>query len=179
MNDRDHFAAAALTALLAAGEDCVDPYMASMCERAYEWADAMLREREESNADSRANATNHDPEPAGKAQSCEVNLPQAASELGNPVRQLTQDGTGNTQEPVAWVAFAADGSGSSVYSLFEQARAAACEWNWCIAPLYRSPTLTDEEREAVNSAAHAYEDHDDLELEEIAATLRKLLKRLA
>ena len=40
--------------------------------------------------------TNLDAEPAARAKSCEVNLPQAASELGNPVRQLTQDGTGNT-----------------------------------------------------------------------------------
>jgi len=42
-------------------------------------------------------ATNHDAAPAARAKSCEVNLLQAASELGNPVRQLTQDGTGNKQ----------------------------------------------------------------------------------
>jgi hypothetical protein len=40
-------------------------------------------------------------------------------------------------------------------------------------------TLTDAERKAVDSAAHAYADHDDPELEEIAATLRGLLERLS
>jgi hypothetical protein len=128
MTDRDHFAAAALTALLASGEDCVDPYMASMCERAYEWADAMLRERER---------TNLDPEPAGKAAEPESSVP-----LGSVC------GTGNTQKPVAWRAYASDGS-EAVYSLYEQARAAADEWKWSVEPLYRSATLTDEEREAI------------------------------
>jgi hypothetical protein len=79
-------------------------------------------------------------------------------------------------EPVAWLAFAADGSESSaVYMTDGEARAAADEWNWCIAPLYRSPTLTHAEREAVEIAveyvgsAYAVEHH--------AQTLRGLLER--
>jgi hypothetical protein len=55
-------------------------------------------------------------------------------------------------DPVAWRVFDTDGS-EAVYSLEEQARAAAYEMNWSIEPLYRSPTLTDEEREAIETAA--------------------------
>jgi len=58
-----------------------------------------------------------------------------------------------TSEPVAWLAFAADGSeDADVYMTPGEARHAADEWNWCIAPLYRSPTLTDAEREALEWA---------------------------
>jgi len=65
--------------------------------------------------------------------------------------------TDNTQEPaepspasagshpVAWRVYADDGS-EIVHLFYEQARAAADEWNWSVEPLYRQPTLTDEER---------------------------------
>ena len=46
MTDRDIFAAAALTGLLADDGDRVDHAMPDFTARAYEWADAMLRERE-------------------------------------------------------------------------------------------------------------------------------------
>jgi len=45
MTDRDAFAAAALTGLLADGSDRIDYFMADFTRRAYEWADAMLLER--------------------------------------------------------------------------------------------------------------------------------------
>jgi hypothetical protein len=62
----------------------------------------------------------------------------------------------SNKDPVAWIAFATDGSEiSSVYSLYEQARAAADEWNWDVAPLYAGLTLTDEEREAVKFYSEA------------------------
>ena len=41
-------------------------------------------------------------------------------------------------EPVAWLAYADHGS-EAVYSLYEQARAAADEWHWTVEPLYRTP----------------------------------------
>jgi hypothetical protein len=64
----------------------------------------------------------------------------------------------SNNDPVAWVAFATDGSESSaVYSLYEQARAAADEWNWDVAPLYAGPTLTDEERKALVAAIRLLE----------------------
>ena len=54
-------------------------------------------------------------------------------------------GTGNKQEPVAWLAFATDGSESSaVYMVQEQAQAAADEWGWSIAPLYCKTQGADE-----------------------------------
>jgi hypothetical protein len=43
----------------------------------------------------------------------------------------------DSPKPVAWVAFATDGSESSaVYMMQEQAQSAADEWGWSIAPLY-------------------------------------------
>jgi len=45
MNDRDTFAAAALTGLLADDGDRLDHAMSEFTRRAYEWADAMLIER--------------------------------------------------------------------------------------------------------------------------------------
>jgi len=45
MTDRDTFAAAALTGLLADDGDRIDSAMTDFTRRSYEWADAMLRER--------------------------------------------------------------------------------------------------------------------------------------
>lgn len=45
MNDRDTFAAAALTGLLADDGDRIDHAMTDFTRRSYEWADAMLLER--------------------------------------------------------------------------------------------------------------------------------------
>jgi len=50
--------------------------------------------------------------------------------------------------PVAWRVYADDGS-ETVRMFYEQARAAADEWNWSVEPLFRQPTLTDEEREVL------------------------------
>ena len=50
MTDRDTFAAAALAGLLADDGDRIDHAMTDFTRRAYEWADAMLREREEKSA---------------------------------------------------------------------------------------------------------------------------------
>jgi hypothetical protein len=65
-------------------------------------------------------------------------------------------------DPVAWRAYASDGS-EAVYSLYSQARAAADEWNWSVEPLYRTPqphatpgecTLTAPERAAIMRAMY-------------------------
>ncbi len=76
-------------------------------------------------------------------------------------------------QPVAWRIYADDGS-ETVFLCYELARAAADEWNWSVQPLYRSPTLTDAEREAIEVAAAAYADDHG---ERFAATLRALLER--
>lgn len=60
------------------------------------------------------------------------------------------------QEPAAWLAFATDGSESSaVYATESQARAAADEWNWDVAPLYARPMLADADRDALRGIAEA------------------------
>jgi hypothetical protein len=83
--------------------------------------------------------------------------------------------SGGTVAPAAWLAVAADGSESSaVYLLKEHAEAAAREWGWFAVPLYRSPTLTDEEREAVEYFAN----FQWTMLKPYSATLRSLLERL-
>jgi len=117
-------------------------------------------------------ATNHDVAPAAIAVSDEDRTDKADT-------SHRDDGTGDTQGPVAWVAFATDGSESSAfYMMQEQSKAAADDWGWGIAPLYRSPTLTDAEREAVCEAVASYEFDDyDEECVAIAATLRGLLDR--
>jgi hypothetical protein len=84
-----------------------------------------------------------------------------------------------TVAPAAWLAVAADGSESSaVYMLKEQADAAAREWGWFVVPLYRSPTLTDEEREVVEIAA-AYMSATGCRNTNVQATLHSLLARLS
>jgi hypothetical protein len=85
--------------------------------------------------------------------------------------------------PAAWLAVAADGSESSaVYMLKEQADAAAREWGWFVVPLYRSPTLADEEREAMEKAVAEFaalaDEHESSADSRIADTLRSLLARL-
>lgn len=107
--------------------------------------------------------TNHDAVPAAKAEELESSVPLGSGSA-----------LANTSEPVAWVAFATDGSESSaVYSMREQAQAAADEWGWSFAPLYARLPLTDEERAALHWFAHyGLPEHR-------AATLRSLLARLA
>ena len=155
MTDRDHFAAAALTGLLANEGD--GPVLSQQCEYAYRIADAMLRERERT-----ATSTNHDAAPAARA--------------GTP-------GTGDTREPVAWgVCWSHDVLDCEfVYEHRDNAKAVADERNGSIAPLYRQPqpTLTDAEREAICRASQYLSQNDVFEgMAEDAATLRGLLERL-
>lgn len=81
-------------------------------------------------------------------------------------------------EPVAWLAFATDGSESSTVTLLrEHAEAAARDWGWSVEPLFAA--LTDEERKAVDAAAHAVAQlYVGPEGVALSATLRGLLERL-
>ena len=89
----------------------------------------------------------------------------------------------DNRNPAAWLAVAADGSESSaVYALKEQADAAAQEWDWMVVPLYRQPqpTLTAEEREAIEWAAEmipAMAHPSSCSAHIHAAALRALLER--
>lgn len=120
--------------------------------------------------------TNHDAAPAARANAESVApQPTAGDRSGNPT---SHSGTGNTQEPVAW-ALQHENGDLRIGLYFEPDRAYeyahAC--GDTVVPLYRhpQPTLTDEEREAVEVAAVAYAaDHG----ERFAAILRKLLERL-
>jgi hypothetical protein len=103
-------------------------------------------------------------------------------------------------QPVAWVAFADDGSESGVTALNREAvEEVAAKLGWHVAPLYRSPecpyvtgtvtryctltplTLTDAERVAVEDALEANESESKVFGCEVAtkfaATLRGLLER--
>lgn len=170
MTDRDYFAAAALTRGMGVlGYEQI----AKSC---YEMADAMLRERERHHIPDAGemveNTTNHDAVPAARAEEPESSVPRGSgSALAN-----------TPAEPVAWVAFATDGSESSaVYSMREQAQAAANDWGWSFAPLYARLPLTDEEREAIEWSINdqiegGHQNHPTVK--EVIVTLRTLLERM-
>jgi hypothetical protein len=154
---RDTFAAAALTGWLASQQTVISE--AEMATRAYRYADAMLRERERHHIPDAGNmvenTTNHDAVPEAR---------DGGSTLGNPVPPATV--TGNTHKPVAWARCYPNGGPMSVFLDRPPADA---------EPLYRSPTLTDAEREAIERAAFV---SDQAGLEKSAATLRNLLERM-
>jgi hypothetical protein len=165
MNDRDYFAAAALIRGMGV-LGCEQ--IAKAC---YEMADAMLSERERHHIPDVGkmveNTTNHDAVPAARAEEPESSVPLGSGSA-----------LANTSEPVAWVAFATDGSDSSaVYSMREQAQAAADDWGWSFAPLYARLPLTDEDLEALEWFEEVRKPLNSFDDGEYVATLRKLLER--
>jgi hypothetical protein len=98
---------------------------------------------------------------------------------------------GSHREPVAWAVVLADGQRIyDVYGIEEEAKAIdeAVTGNHGIIPLYRSPTLTDEELEAIANGASSLEAEAMREglsidatayMRKHAATLRGLLARLS
>ena len=89
--------------------------------------------------------------------------------------------TPDIEDPMAWLAFATDGSESSaVYMTDGEAQAAADAWGWQVMPLYLAARLTDAEREAIESAIWDYEQNaDDEDCARLVATLRGLLERMS
>ena len=79
----------------------------------------------------------------------------------------------DNQNPVAWHVTGDDYEYATL--LEEHARAVVEEEGGKVAPLYRSPTLTDAEREALGRAEFLCAQAG---LEKSAATLRGLLERL-
>jgi hypothetical protein len=80
-------------------------------------------------------------------------------------------------EPIAWAVMLPDGDRIyDVYAIEEEAKAIDefVTGNHGIVPIYRSPTLTDAEREAIDWAAYAAEKWYE---HTAAATLRGLLER--
>jgi hypothetical protein len=78
------------------------------------------------------------------------------------------------QEPVAWAVMFPNGKGVDAAYEYEDDALMAASDDQEIVPLYRQPhpTLTDEEREAVEGAIKWYDNC------RAAATLRSLLERL-
>jgi hypothetical protein len=112
--------------------------------------------------------TNHDAVPAAKAEEPESSVPLGSGSA-----------LANTSEPVAWVAFATDGSESSaVYSMQEQAQAAADEWGWSFAPLYAHLPLTNKELAALEWFEEVRKPLNSFNDGEYVATLRSLLERM-
>lgn len=124
--------------------------------------------------------TNHDAVPAAKAQSCEKSRPQAVSELGNPVRHSTQDGTGNTPEPVAWAVRKKNppvGESPVLCWCESDMRSVENSLPDCtVIPLYHQqpPSLTQEERSALQAVVSG---SGVLKWQEIEAVVLSLLER--
>ena len=131
---RDHFAAAALTGLLVNANSDIDEETmdtpSDIAYTAYAMADAMLRERANHIADAGKmveTPTNHDAAPAAKAAPSESSVP-----LGKG------HGTGDTQEPAAWIV-RTDHFQCGVAEHYETAVRWAEKAAGYIVPLYRQP----------------------------------------
>jgi hypothetical protein len=159
MNDRDKFAAAALTGWLAASQQTVLSASA-MASHAYEFADAMLA--------ARGTTTDHDAAPAATASGRDSSA---------------EAGTGDAraaQEPVAWALLDLK-EFRHFYRALADARKVALKHGWAVVHLYAAPpapgvTLTDAEREVLRVVR---DDFADDGLDALAATLRGLLARTA
>ena len=187
ISERDHFAAAALTGLLARGLLQSNLLAAD----AYKVADAMLCERCRGGGDcpGQDNAPTHGAAPAARADLPDERPPHAVSANGGTPSAASRDGngTGDTQEPAAWAVLRVGGGWVSILANKVQAETSRASFdkmeNWVheVVPLYRRPhpTLTDAEREAIYRASQYLSQNDVFEgMAEDAATLRGLLERL-
>jgi hypothetical protein len=84
-------------------------------------------------------------------------------------------------EPIAWAVMLPDGDRIyDVYAIEEEAKAIdeAVTGNHGVVPLYRQPTLTDEERAAIGLARSVFEDYKMSRLHSAAdEVLERLLER--
>jgi hypothetical protein len=168
MNDRDKFAAAALTGLLArVGDDSVPPDR--LAESAFAWADSMLAARGTTDLDAAPAATASVAENQAVGRRAETSAGEA--------------GTGDTraaQEPVAWAAYERESDAEPIVLCFKEIRARDEVRGVAgsrVVPLYAAPpaagpTLTDAERELLGALAVELPDGD-------SSTLRGLLARAA
>jgi hypothetical protein len=134
MTDRDHFAAAALAGLLANPKDN-DSTADTIRFWAWNWADAMLREREQTGSRPTIDGipvppdpTNHDAAPAARAQLPTGGHASGGSDsVGNDKAEpLASLGTGDTEEPVAFAVM----SGGRAYDIYDTCgeAEAICRW---------------------------------------------------
>ena len=174
---RDHFAAAALTGLLSN----VQRYQNEpLTRQAFEIADFMLRERGNQPGKPDSSPVT---EPMPKEKRAEVSdgwrddirQPDAADRAA---AAACDEAWGITAEPVAWIV-RTDHFQCGVAEHYETAVRWAEKAAGHIVPLYRAPTLTDDERAAIAFALDAYAlINTNNDCRRIAATLRGLLERL-
>ncbi len=96
----------------------------------------------------------------------------------NETNERSVGSRGSHREAVAWAVMLADGDRIyDVYAIEEEAKAIdeAVTGNHGVVRLYRSPTLTDEEREAISAAACICEDAGRTD---IAVIINTALERL-
>jgi hypothetical protein len=185
MTDRDAFAAAALTGLVAGRYDAT----ATVASRAYNLADAMLRERERTNHDAvpEARAEYELKEPNGSSTGEPGGEPESTVRTGNTPQPRNGSLSGCEtvqQEPVAFAVVCKEMTGIDVYDdAYDAAEYATVlnrkGWTANVVRLVpqASPTLTDAERGAIEwclemATIHATDCDDEL------ASLRSLLERL-
>lgn len=171
---RDRFAAAALTGLIHSQDLQAGPLRRELaCTMAYRWADAMLRERAK---------TNHDAAPAARARTNAAGISRQGTGETPVTENMPKEKRAevSVSEPVAWaVCCPGDGDWSPCFfhEPHAQRHASAIFGSKNIVPLYRSPTLTDAEREAVEQAIDAANGMGQAEPWTVR-TLRGLLERL-
>lgn len=183
MNDRDHFAAAALAGLLAAPTD-KDRSMDYWARLSYEAADAMLRGRErvaetpvpyvESDEKSCFFNTKHDAVPAAIAQLPEGVHASVGGGSDRTDKAVTRPAVGAGDIVTRLRQTRADMIGTDDEDHYVDCHEAAGE----IARLRLWKALTDEEREAVRFFSNIDGPHNVPVANKRAATLRSLLERL-
>ena len=200
MNDRDTFAAAALTGLMQFRIDAATPgaYVkstAAIAANAYDIADAMLRERGQSDRS----------QPIGSPAKTNPIQPRNGTPVeGSVPGEGSVPDSRSENEPVAWAVMQNEWYHDAhldyykAVKLATAANVAGAKNPWNVVPLYRHPpcqdlsqknfTLTDAEREAIETAAWACGRCDGFSGDpskpalykgnQTEATLRKLLERL-
>jgi len=191
---RDTFAAAALTGLLARHGHAKQDSDDGLCSNpaawwAYRYADAMLRKRERvtepppKETQAEVSNTIHDAAPAAKAQlsSGDHASSGGGSDRNDKPAPRTATGTGDIPcsrtRDIASYAVYLNGEYDSSYGpdAIDEAFEIAQECSGDVVPLYRSPTLTDEELKAIRRAAAVADEMHDARMK---AALGGLLERL-
>jgi hypothetical protein len=157
-----------------------------VCRRAYQWADAMLRERGKAVRDNCV--TGNNPE-IGCPHSIDGSVGSLPTALGDGVSPSKNDkNLHHTQEPVAWAVFRWwDNACVAAFCHKDEAG----DWraletvDTChrhdVVPLYRQPqpALADDERAAVAGMAAYFDTRGNLTMQAWGSLLRVLLERLA
>ena len=162
---RDTFAAAALTGLMRGVPDNNVYHETLIANQAYGLADAMLRERGFAFRDNCSTGNQRE-------MGCHVTKPMPKEKRAEV-----------SGKPVAWAVM--EGMEAMEFCTNKEESQCAADYygNCCVLPLYRSPTLTDEERKVIQWSIDTLSGVEDLlrttaEDKSDIDTLRNLLERL-